>query len=76
MRRSRAVEARAPLKDCEEEQEESGEEPASLSGRRGFGSARRPFLLPEISKCSVPDGPFFPHGVPVRKVAAFQQMVI
>lgn len=56
--------------------EKVGEELESLFRREDFGSACPYFLLLEISKCSVPNGSFFTHGIPIRQVAAFQQMVV
>lgn len=35
-----------------------------------------PVFLPGLSKCSGPKGSGFIHGIPVRQVVAFQQMVI
>lgn len=57
------------IKDQEQKNE------ASVGGA-SFGSICPYFLLLEISKCSVPNGSFFPGGIPIRQVAAFQQMVI
>ena len=52
------------VKDYEEKHEERG-------GGADFGSICPYFLLPEISKYSVPNGSFFPGDISIRQVAAF-----
>lgn len=52
------------VKDYEEKCEESG-------GGADFGSVCPYFLLPEISKYSVPNVSFFPGDISIRQVAAF-----